>query len=410
MHRSAAEDAIFVQPSEANTPALLQECAAITRRLGADGYLTLHGGGNTSVKIGSTIFVKGSGFNLGTISPAGFAALRRRELDNMLAEDHLSDTAMADGFRAALLDEAMPSPSIEALLHNLLPFKAVFHTHADPVVSLTNTVHGLDLPRKIFGSRVLYLPYCKPGFHLAKRIHELWAEESTPETEGIVLAHHGLFTFSDDIEQAYAVHLDLVHLAREYIRERTGVRFQDDVDESQRSSVDEQHEEGGAIQEELRVLAAGCGAAAGNPTLALAVTSPAIRHFIARADLKSITQRGPATLEHVIHTKRVPLLSSDVLDISAYVDAYREYFSRLSTGMPNRRLAMLTPEPRVILHPRLGLVTTGRTAERARIAQDIYRHTMRVIEAAEAMGGYRTITEAEAFDIEYWELEQRKLR
>lgn len=405
MPQPAARDTVCEQRSERNAPALLQECAAVSRRLGGDSYLTLHGGGNTSVKVENTIFIKGSGFNLATITAEGFSALRRVDLDRMLAEDLLSDVEMVDGFRAALLDEAMPSPSIEALLHNLLPFKAVLHTHADAVVSLTNTVHGLDLPRKLFGNRVLYLPYCKPGFELAKRVRDLWSAEATPETEGIVLAHHGLFTFADDIEHAYNSHLNLVHLAAGYIQERTGVRFQDDVEETYCSSADED-----PLQEELEAIAAECSAAAGTPTLALAVSSPAIRRFVARADLLQITQRGPATLEHVIHTKRVPLLASGVSGISAYVNAYLEYFNRLSAGVTGRRLAMLSPEPRVILHPRLGLVATGRSAERAQIAQDIYRHTMRVIEAAEALGGYRTISEADAFDIEYWELEQRKLR
>ena len=188
-----------------------------------------------------------------------------------------------------------------------------------------------------------------------------------------MLAHHGLFTFADDIGHAYNSHLNLVHLAAEYIQERTGVRFQDDVEETYCSSADED-----PLQEELGAIAAECSAAAGTPTLALAVSSPAIRRFVARADLLQITQRGPATLEHVIHTKRVPLLASGVSGISgisAYVDAYMEYFTRLSAGVTGHRLAMLSPEPRVILHPQLGLVATGRSAERAGITLDIYRHT-----------------------------------
>lgn len=405
MHQPAARDAVCCEGSEGNAPEPVQECAAVSRRLGENSYLTLHGGGNTSVKVGQTIFVKGSGFNLATITPEGFSALRRINLDRMLAGDSLSDVKMVDGFREALLDESMPSPSIEALLHNLLPFKAVLHTHADAVVSLTNTIHGLDLPRRVFGNRVLYLPYCKPGFELAKQVRDLWATEATPETEGIVLAHHGLFTFSDNIEHAYTAHLDLVHRAATYIEKETGVRFSDDVEETYSSSTD-----GESPQDELAALAAECSATAGAPTLALSVTSPAIQHFVARADLRRITQRGPATLEHVIHTKRVPLIASNVSGIAEYVDAYQEYFNRLSTEVPGRRLSILTPEPRVILHPRLGLVATGRSTERAQIAQDIYRQTMRVIEAAEAMGGYQTISEADAFEIEYWELEQRKLR
>jgi rhamnose utilization protein RhaD (predicted bifunctional aldolase and dehydrogenase) len=130
-----------------------------------------------------------------------------------------------------------------------------------------------------------------------------------------------------------------------------------------------------------------------------------VRAFLARPDLERLTDLGPTTLEHVIRTKRVPLLGDDV---AGYVAEYRRYFER-NRGA-DEALVMLDPIPRVVLHPDLGLVAVGADAKAAGAVMDIYRHTIRVIEAAERLGGYRTVTEAQAFGLEYWELEQRRLR
>lgn len=386
-------------PPVPGVPARLAECANVSRLLGADSFLTLHGGGNTSVKDEELIYVKASGFDLATITSSGFSPLHRTNLQEMLKQDSLSDTDMVEGFRCALIDATSASPSIEALLHNLLPFDAVLHSHADAIVTLTNTVLGLELPRQVFGSQVLYLPYCKPGFELAKQVEALWRAEGTSETVGIVLAHHGLFTFANDVRVAHRRHLELVALAAEYIERETRVLFREDEEQEHSSSVENHFPE-------LVALSDACTQVTHAPTVVLAVTSPTIMEFLRRDDLERVTRVGPASLEHVIRTKRTPLLGSDV---NSYADSYRDYFRRLSMKA-DVELTMLTPEPRVILHERLGLVSTGKTVRDALIAQDIYRHTMRIIEAAEMLGGYRTISEADAFDIEYWELEQRKLR
>lgn len=375
---------------------VLNECVRVSRLLGADPYLVLHGGGNTSAKDGHTLHVKASGHDLRTIGLDGFAALDRSALTALLAQPAMTDTALLEGLRLASRGTTA-TPSIETLLHNLLPDVSVLHTHADAIVTLTNTPHGMDLARDVLGAGVVVLPYCIPGFELAKAVQHAWEAQGALEVAGIVLAHHGLFTFGSTASTAYDRHLDLVARASRHVADAAGVTFIDDPDES---PITEDH------SPELAALADRLRSRASEPVCVSAVSSPQIAEFIARPDVAAITQQGPATLEHVIRTKRVPLLGDD---LDAYVTEYQAYFER-NSGRAIERLTMLAPLPRIILHPELGLVGTGRTEKDAKIAQDIYRHTIRVITAAEALGGYASITEEQAFDIEYWELEQAKLR
>lgn len=377
----------------------LADCVRASRLLGSDPYLVLHGGGNTSYKEGDTVYVKASGFNLGTITAEGFAPLDRRKLDALLARESLSDIEMVAGFEDALLDPQSKPPSIEALLHNLLPFQSVLHSHADAIVTLTNTVHGLDLVRELYGDSVLVLDFCMPGFELAKQVATLWASANQENIVGIVLAHHGLFTFGSSAEAAYERHLSLVKQAEDHVFDRTNVSFDDDEEEMSAASWEQGNDK-------LRELASAVRGTAAEELVALRLDSPKIKMFISRSDLAEVSQQGPSTLEHVIRTKRVPLIDGD---FEKYGEDYRRYFEA-HAWRSAKKLTMLSSVPRVILDSELGLVTIGKTEKEGKVAQDIYRHTIRIIEAAERFGGYRTITEENAFDVEYWELEQRKLR
>lgn len=379
-------------------PAGLADCVQASRLLGSDPYLVLHGGGNTSYKEGETIYVKASGFDLATITTEGFAPLDRRRLDALLARQSLSDTEMVFGYEDALLDPESRPPSIEALLHNLLPFPSVLHTHADSIVALTDTVHGLDLIHEVYGHSVLTLDFCMPGFDLAKQVAKLWDEANQEKIVGIVLAHHGLFTFGATAREAYEQHLDLVKQAENYILEKTNCAFTDEQDAQSAASWQPGNEQ-------LKELATAVSAVDGQERVALSLRSSEIQCFVSRSDLAQISQRGPTTLEHVIRTKRVPLVDGDV---EKYAEEYRQYFED-NASRSAEELTMLSPGPRVILDHDLGLVTTGKHEKEAKVAQDIYRHTIRIIEAAERLGGYRTVTPENAFDVEYWELEQRKL-
>lgn len=382
-------------PSDRGGP--LSDLVLGSRLLGSDPYLVLHGGGNSSVKDGSVLYVKGSGHDMGSIDVGGFAPLRREALDALLELDQVTDTEMVAALRAALVDPSSPNPSIEAPLHGFLPHAAVLHTHADAIVTLTDTVGGTVLLEEAFGDAAPVLPYCMPGFELARLVRASWPELERRGSCGFVLAHHGLFTFGDDVRTAYERHVDLVERAEQIITERTGVRFADDPDEHAVTLADD------AV---LAAFVKDVQRTVGGEVAAEALRSPQIDEYLARDDLVELTSRGPTTLEHVIHTKRVPLVGRDV---QRYVAEYTAYVAR-NRHRARAPVQMLDPMPRVVLDPELGLVALGRTPARARVARDVYRHTVRVIAAAQALGGYVTTSEGEQFDIEYWELEQAKLR
>ncbi|WP_248782356.1 bifunctional aldolase/short-chain dehydrogenase [Saccharothrix syringae] len=368
-----------------------------SRLLGREPDLVLHGGGNTSVKTAvedvtgravEVLHVKGSGWDLASIERAGFAPLRLDRLRELLTVPDLPDHRMMNELRCALLDAGAPDPSVETLLHAALPHPAVLHSHADAVITLTN----LNRPRveEVFGDRVVVVPYVMPGFALARRCAELFARHAGERTVGVVLMNHGLFTFGEDTEQAYARHVELVDAAETFLaRHRPARRPAPPLPRAD-------HRELAALRREI-------SSAAGHPVIVSRHTDPATAAFVARPDLADVAGRGPATPDHVIRTKRVPLVGRDV---AGYAADYRRYFEE--HARPG--LTMLDPAPRVVLDPELGMLTAGRRAKDADIARDIYAHTADIIERAEALGGYRALPAGDLFDMEYWELEQAKLR
>src|SRR5256885_5748761 len=203
-------------PASAPTPDdPLAQCVYGSRLLGAEPTLVLHGGGNTSVKTTvSDVFgdpvdvlhVKGSGWDLATIAPEGFTALRLDRLKALLRLDELSDARMMNELRVARLDAGAPDPSVETLLHALLPYPAVLHSHADAVIALTNRPDGAALVRSVLGDGVVVVPYVMPGFDLAKHCAATVPGQLSPDTTGLVLRGHGLFTFGTTTEQAYQRH------------------------------------------------------------------------------------------------------------------------------------------------------------------------------------------------------------
>jgi len=179
-----------------------------SRLLGREPSLVLHGGGNTSVKTVATdmfgdeigvLYVKGSGWDLATIETAGFAPVRMNALLKLAVLDELSDTDMVRALRSAILDPVAPNPSVETILHALIPFQYVDHTHADAVVTITNTPDGEARIRDLYGDRVLVVPYVMPGFILAKVIRDLTFNVDWDQLEGMVLLHHGVFTFAREL-------------------------------------------------------------------------------------------------------------------------------------------------------------------------------------------------------------------
>jgi rhamnose utilization protein RhaD (predicted bifunctional aldolase and dehydrogenase)/NAD(P)-dependent dehydrogenase (short-subunit alcohol dehydrogenase family) len=380
----------------------LGQCIYGSRLLGAEPSLVLHGGGNTSVKTivddvtGApleVVYVKGSGSDLASIERHGFTALRMARLTELLRLERLADAAMMNELRCARIDGGAPDPSVESLLHALLPHPAVQHSHADALIALTNQPDPQALVRRVFGARVFALPYVMPGFDLA-RLAATTLPRPLP-ADGLVLCNHGLFTFGDTTEEAYRRHIALIGLAEEFLADHAPAK--------RRGNRRPRTTFGALDQARLRRRISDV---AGAPMVVSRRHDAAVQAFVARTDLATVATRGPLTPDHVIRTKRVPLVGQDV---TRYAQEYEAYFAahRDRRGV---RLQMLDPAPRILLDPAFGLLSVGRRAVDAEIAADVYAHTMAVIDAAEAVGRYQALPAAEIFDVEYWELEQAKLR
>jgi rhamnose utilization protein RhaD (predicted bifunctional aldolase and dehydrogenase)/NAD(P)-dependent dehydrogenase (short-subunit alcohol dehydrogenase family) len=376
-----------------------------SRLLGRDAALVLHGGGNTSVKVREpnifgepedVLYVKGSGWDLETIEAAGFAPCRLPHLLRLAELPQLSDLQMAKELKVCLTNPSAPMPSVEAILHALLPGKFVDHTHADALIAVTNTPGGEQRVAEIFGDQVVVIPYVMPGFKLARLCAERYAQQAQAGTIGLVLMNHGLFTFGDTAKVAYERMIGLVTRAENYLAKHGALEL----------PLPPVMPLAPVLRGKIAALRREWSAAMGAPAiLAVHADAPALG-FAQRADVAVISQQGPATPDHVIRTKRLPLVGRD---LAAYGTAYTAYFQELA-AKSGQKLTMLDPAPRVLLDPELGLITAGRSAKEAAIASDIYHHTMEIIQRATALGGWRALPPRDIFDVEYWDLEQAKLR
>ncbi|MFQ5488794.1 MAG: class II aldolase/adducin family protein, partial [Gammaproteobacteria bacterium] len=294
-----------------------------SRLLGQDKTLVLHGGGNTSVKIRQPdifgepediLYVKGSGWDLETIAEAGFAPVRLKHLIALARLPALNDIQMVNELRTHMTDAAAPTPSVEAILHAIIPHKFVDHTHADAVVSMTNTEDGRRRIEEIYGNEVVIIPYVMPGFDLARLCAERFAAEAHDGTIGMILMNHGVFSFGPDAKTAYERMIDLVGRAERYL-------------ESHRAWLmpvaPAAGEEDKPLRQEIAALRHQASETAGFPLLLSTHRDPRCLGFARRDDLAAISQQGPATPDHVIRTKRLPMLGRD---IAAYATAYRAYF------------------------------------------------------------------------------------
>ncbi|HEY7147599.1 MAG TPA: bifunctional aldolase/short-chain dehydrogenase [Streptosporangiaceae bacterium] len=380
-----------------------------SRLIGADPALVLYGGGNTSVKIsetgllgpaGDVLYVKGSGFGLDGITEAGFAPVRASHLIALSELDQLSDLEMARQLRLATLEPAAPAPSVEAILHAVLPFRYADHAHADAVIALTNTPSGPAHVRAAYGDQVLLVPYVMPGFELSRLVARMVAGQLSPRTRGLILAGHGLFSFGGTARESYGALIDLVTIAEDYLKAHGAWDLPDPGAGHQGTD--------GPAGIELARLRAGLSGLAGFPLLLQRQDDPLAAQFARRDDVAGLSQQGPATPDHVIRTKRVPLLGQDA---DGYARGYQEYFSQQAARHPDgASLRMLDPAPRVILDPGLGLCTAGRRPADVVAAARIYHHTIEVILRASALERWTALPPADIFAVEYWDLEQAKLR
>ena len=394
-----------------------------TRLLGSDPKLVLHGGGNTSVKttvkdqLGEdvdVICIKGSGWDMGSIEPAGLPAVRLAPLRKLRKLDKLSDEDMVNFQRINLLDSSSPNPSVETLLHAFLPHKFVDHTHSTAVLALTDQPDNLALVKEVYGSRVAYVPYTIPGFALAKSVADVF--DKNPGVEGLVLLQHGIFTVGDTAEQAYTRMIEFVSMAEERLTRQRKTARQAQLPARIASLPEIAPILRGAVAIEKNVLA---GTA--KRQLLDFRTGPAILDYVNGAELARYSQIGVVTPDHTIRTKNWPLIvpapetgklelwANDVHEaVAAFVARYHRYFEANNEKSPVKKKE-LDPLPRVILVPGVGMFGVGASAKDAAIAADIAENAIAVISDAEAIGEYRSISDFDMFEVEYWSLEQAKL-
>ena len=357
-----------------------------SRLLGKEPSLVLHGGGNTSVKITETnlvgdeeeiLYVKGSGWDLISIEKEGFSPVRMEHMMKLSKLESLSDPQMVNELKTQLTNIAAPAPSVETILHAILPFKYVDHTHADAVVTISNTLNGEARIREIYGNRVIVIPYVMPGFDLAKEVGRLFIENATDKTEGLILLNHGVFSFGNTARLAYGRMINLVDTAEQYLISHNAW----DVERSFNKVTAK------SIHIEVTQLRKGISSVVGSPVLLNITNSEKGIDFSNRPDVAEIATRGPVTPDHVIRTKRIPMIGRDVEKFE------QEYISYFKTNEPNakERKTMLDAAPRVILDKEFGLCAVGKNMSEIGIISDLYEHTIECIYRAEKMGGWQVL-------------------
>jgi rhamnulose-1-phosphate aldolase/alcohol dehydrogenase len=380
--------------------------------LGADRSLANWGGGNTSTKTVVTdhtgkevraLFVKGSGTDLATVERAGFAALRLDDLDLLFERETMTDAEMIDYLLRSALDPRQPRPSIETLLHAFIPAPEVDHTHPDAAIALTSAPPGRELAAAAFGAEAIWIDYIRPGFRLARRVAQ--AVRSQPEARFVLLEKHGLVTWGDTSEESYEATLEAVQRALDALAavapaEPLGALAVPPLRPEARAR---------ALAELLPRLR---GRISRERRHVLEVdTSQAALDFVGRERSAELSRVGAACPDHLVNTKAKPLFLTDApLDeqLDAYEAWYRGYYES-NLDDESRAFPADPAGPRVVLAPELGLITAGTNAAAARVSNELYRRAMEVIRLAAGAGGFTSLSEPEAFAVEYWPLERYKL-
>src|SRR6059058_3974980 len=395
-----------------------------TRLLGGDPKLVLHGGGNTSVKSRASdllgdetdvICIKGSGWDMGNIEPAGLPAVRLAPLRRLRALDKLSDEDMVNFQRVNLLDSSAPNPSVETLLHAFLPHKFIDHTHSTAVLALTDQPDGEALCREVFGARVGYVPYLMPGFGLAKAAAQVF--EADPSVEGLILVKHGIFSFGADAREAYERMIALVTSAEERLARQCKPAFTSATLPACPARV----------ADVAPIIRGACSLpddkteGAWKRFILEFRGNDAVMNFVNGTEVARYGQAGVVTPDHNIRIKNRPLLVAAPVDrdlsgfkhqvrgaVAAYAQRYQDYFTRNNARVGGIK-TMLDPMPRVVLVPGVGLFGLGRSKKDAKIAADLAEAGIATITDAEAVGRFDPLPESDLFDVEYWSLEQEKL-
>jgi rhamnulose-1-phosphate aldolase/alcohol dehydrogenase len=395
---------------------VLDALAYRSNLLGADRALANQGGGNTSAKETivdhagretRVLWMKGSGTDLASITSAGFPGLRLDELLPLREREAMDDTAMVEYLLRSAIRPDQPRPSIETLLHAFVAAPHVDHTHPDAVIALTSTPRGRELAAETFGDEVVWLPYQRPGFDMSRRIAQLL--DGQPAARAVLLEKHGLVTWGETGEESYRSTIEFVTRASQAIERAGRGRF--GLGGPGRPEL----EEGAADALLARSLPALRGAlvADADGVILEVDRSPEAVAFASALRAPEVSQIGAPCPDHLINTKHKPLVAEADAEalrsgVAEYAAWYRDYYER-NLDDETRQFAIDPAGPRVVLLPGVGIVTSGPDAGRARFARDLYHRAIAVEDAADALGGFRSLSESEAFAIEYWPLERYKL-
>ena len=399
----------------------------LSRIIGAEDSLVLHGGGNNSVKTSlvnilgeeiDTILVKVSGFDMSSIGPEGYTCLDLRYLRRLRSLPEMPDERMAHELRTHQLDARSAPPSIETPAHAFIPMKFVDHTHADAILALTNQPNGKRLVSEALGQEVLVLDYVIPGFKLA--LAAAAAFEERPESRGMVWMRHGLVTWGRSARESYDATVDLVSRAEAYLaaraKRRPEIRISTSPDQAGRRLT--------RVAPIVRGLLARPSGDPDRPhcrVILQPLTDGETLEFVGRDDGRRLALQGPLTSDHVIRTKALPLwlAAPEFEDLDAfrrqlsaaireYSSAYEAYLQRNASRMPDG-IVRLDSLPRVLLIPGLGAICCGGDAAAARVVRNITAHTLAVKAKIAAMGSYLGMEEVDLFDMENRAIQRAKL-
>ncbi|WP_371417777.1 MULTISPECIES: bifunctional rhamnulose-1-phosphate aldolase/short-chain dehydrogenase [unclassified Roseivivax] len=394
--------------------------------LGSDKRVTNYGGGNTSAKVTETdpltgdpvevLWVKGSGGDIGSIQMDGFATLYMEKLQALkgLYRGVEFEDEMVGYLPHCTFNLNSRAASIDTPLHAYVPRKHVDHVHADAIIAIAASKNSKELTQEIFGDRIGWLPWKKPGYELG-----LWLEKyclENPDADGVVLESHGLFTWADDAKTCYDTTIDVINTATEWLETKTA-----DIPAF-----------GGAKHESLaadarrdiaaRLMPAIRGFVSGNQHMVGHFNdSDAVLEFVNAKDMEPLAALGTSCPDHFLRTKIRPLvvdfdpaqgnLDAVLEGLSAQIEAYRaDYAAYYDRCKRDDSPAMRDPNAVVYLVPGVGMITFAKDKATARISGEFYVNAINVMRGASAVSEYQGLPEQEAFDIEYWLLEEAKLQ
>ncbi|QNR85440.1 bifunctional aldolase/short-chain dehydrogenase [Pedobacter riviphilus] len=397
--------------------------------LGADLRLTNYGGGNTSCKVlekdpltgleTEVMWVKGSGGDLGTLKKSGLAALyvdRLRSLKNIYRGVEHEDE-MVELFNHCIFDLSSKAPSIDTPLHGFLPFAHIDHLHPDAAIAIAAAKDGKKITEELFGGTIGWVEWKKPGFELGLQLKQCLDEN--PGIRGIMLGSHGLFTWGDTAYESYLNTLEVIEICSDYLSQNYGKKgpvFGGQKIES--AAADQRKKQAAALAPVLRGLCSSKQHMIGHFT-----DDSRVLEFINSNDLDRLAPMGTSCPDHFLRTKISPLVltlasDADLSDVKALketlepaFEAYRAMYTAYYEACKHANSpAIRDTNPVVILYPGIGMFTFSKEKQTARVAAEFYINAINVMKGAEAVSEYTSLPHQEAFNIEYWLLEEAKLQ